>query len=75
MNSVDDETIMITIFGGQTTFGLVRFYSTGTAHSLSGVLVGLREKSRPGFQFDADPPAPEPAAELSDAVRHRFEGA
>ena len=25
MNSVDDDTIMITVFGGQTTVGLVRF--------------------------------------------------
>ena len=27
MNSVDDDTIMITVFGRRTTVGLVRFYS------------------------------------------------
>src|SRR6201993_4535876 len=26
MNSIDDETIMITVFGAHTTVGLVRFY-------------------------------------------------
>src|SRR5207248_10277079 len=29
MNSVDEETIMITVFGPRTTVGLVRFYSAG----------------------------------------------
>src|ERR1700747_856939 len=29
MNSVDEDTIMITVFGTRTTVGLVRFYSTG----------------------------------------------
>ena len=36
MNSVDDETIMITVFGHRTTVGLVRFYSTSTAQSVGG---------------------------------------
>jgi predicted regulator of Ras-like GTPase activity (Roadblock/LC7/MglB family) len=58
MSSVDEDTIMITVFGGQTTVGLVRFYSAGAAQSLSGVLTGLREKSRPGFQFEGGQPAP-----------------
>ena len=31
MNSVDDDTIMITVFGPRTTVGLVRFYSSSTA--------------------------------------------
>ncbi len=53
MNSVDDDTIMITVFGGQTTVGLVRFYSTSCASSLAMVLKGLREKTNPGFQFDS----------------------
>src|SRR4051812_31898246 len=52
MNSVDDDTIMITVFGGQTTVGLVRFYSTSCAASLAAVLKNLREKGNPGFQFD-----------------------
>src|SRR5712675_3059458 len=51
MNSVDDDTIMITVFGGQTTVGLVRFYSTSAASGLANVLRGLREKTSPGFQF------------------------
>ena len=51
MNSVDDDTIMITIFGRRTTVGLVRFYSTSAASGLANVLRGLREKTSPGFQF------------------------
>src|SRR5438270_151212 len=42
MNSVDDDTIMITVFGPRTTVGLVRFYSTGTAQSVSGLLKKLQ---------------------------------
>ena len=42
MNSVDDDTIMITVFGPRTTVGLVRFYSTGTAQSVSSILKKLQ---------------------------------
>jgi predicted regulator of Ras-like GTPase activity (Roadblock/LC7/MglB family) len=52
MNSVDDETIMITVFGTQTTVGLVRFYSASSAQSVADVLKALR-KSAHGFSFDA----------------------
>jgi predicted regulator of Ras-like GTPase activity (Roadblock/LC7/MglB family) len=41
MNSVDDDTIMITVFGRRTTVGLVRFYSTATAQSVSDLLKSL----------------------------------
>jgi len=52
MNSVDEDTIMITVFGSQTTVGLVRFYSASTAANLSAVLAKMRENLNPGFQFD-----------------------
>jgi predicted regulator of Ras-like GTPase activity (Roadblock/LC7/MglB family) len=52
MNSVDDETIMITVFGTRTTVGLVRFYSASTAQNLAEVLKALR-KTAHGFSFDA----------------------
>lgn len=42
MNSVDEETIMITVFGPKTTVGLVRFYSTATAQSVSAILKSLQ---------------------------------
>lgn len=42
MNSVDDDTIMITVFGRRTTVGLVRFYSTATAQSVSDLLKSLQ---------------------------------
>src|SRR5207245_6223872 len=45
MNSVDDETIMITVFGSRTTVGLVRFYSTATAQNCSDILRLLRRTS------------------------------
>ena len=51
MNSVDDETIMITVFGARTTVGLVRFYSGGAAQDVAGVLESLRRNTH-GFSFD-----------------------
>lgn len=67
MNSVDEETIMITVFGPRTTVGLVRFYSTGTAQQVADLLKSLQKESH-GFSFDAsdinaipifsDPPTP-----------------
>lgn len=38
MNSVDEDTIMITVFGSRTTVGLVRFYSTSAAKSVADLL-------------------------------------
>jgi len=52
MNSVDDETIMITVFGSRTTVGLVRFYSASTAHNVATVLSSLRSNTH-GLSFDA----------------------
>src|SRR3979490_1794468 len=52
MNSVDDDTIMITVFGRRTTVGLVRFYSATTAQNVAGVLNLLRRTAH-GFSFDA----------------------
>src|SRR6266513_321582 len=52
MNSVDDETIMITVFGPRTTVGLVRFYSTGTAQQVAVLLKSL-QKDNHGFSFNA----------------------
>jgi hypothetical protein len=52
MNSVDDDTIMITVFGSKTTVGLVRFYSTATAQNVASVLKALRKTSH-GLKFDA----------------------
>src|SRR5690242_17087488 len=52
MNSVDDETIMITVFGSRTTVGLVRFYSGTTAQNVAAVLKTLRSNTH-GFSFDA----------------------
>src|SRR3954452_18997252 len=42
MNSVDEDTIMITVFGKRTTVGLVRFYSTAAAKSLGDLLKRLQ---------------------------------
>jgi len=42
MNSVDEDTIMITVFGRRTTVGLVRFYSAATAKVVSGLLKALQ---------------------------------
>ena len=52
MNSVDDDTIMITVFGSRTTVGLVRFYSTTTAQNIATILKGLKKEGH-GFEFNA----------------------
>jgi predicted regulator of Ras-like GTPase activity (Roadblock/LC7/MglB family) len=52
MNSVDDETIMITVFGTETNVGLVRYYSVAAAQSVAAILKSLRGINQ-GFTFDA----------------------
>jgi predicted regulator of Ras-like GTPase activity (Roadblock/LC7/MglB family) len=52
MNSVDDDTIMITVFGARTTVGLVRFYSGSTAHAVAALLKSIQESGAEGFTFD-----------------------
>ena len=52
MNSVDDETIMITVFGAHTTVGLVRFYSAAAAQSVAAILKSLRRNGH-SLVFDA----------------------
>src|SRR5256714_2724761 len=52
MNSVDDETIMITVFGTRTTGGMVRFYSTATGQNVADEFKQLRRTSH-GPSFDA----------------------
>jgi predicted regulator of Ras-like GTPase activity (Roadblock/LC7/MglB family) len=42
MNSVDDDTIMITVFGKRTTVGLVRFYSSTAAQKVADLLKSLQ---------------------------------
>jgi predicted regulator of Ras-like GTPase activity (Roadblock/LC7/MglB family) len=53
MNSVDDDTIMITVFGLRTTVGLVRFYSAATALAVSQLLKSLNPNAGHGFSFNA----------------------
>src|SRR5438046_4596187 len=43
MNSVVEETIMITVFGPRTTVGLVRFYSTGAAQQVALLFTSLQK--------------------------------
>jgi len=52
MNSVDDDTIMITVFGSRTTVGLVRFYSADAAQRVASILKSLRRNNH-GLAFDA----------------------
>jgi predicted regulator of Ras-like GTPase activity (Roadblock/LC7/MglB family) len=52
MNSVDEETIMITVFGTRTTVGLVRFYSTGAAQNVANLLKKLQRNGH-GLEFSA----------------------
>ena len=52
MNSGDDNTIMITVFGRRTTVGLVRFYSAATAVAVAELLKSLDPTAGHGFTFD-----------------------
>jgi predicted regulator of Ras-like GTPase activity (Roadblock/LC7/MglB family) len=52
MNSVDEDTIMITVFGTRTTVGLVRFYSTGAAQNVANLLQKLQRGGH-GLDFTA----------------------
>ncbi|HEY0367954.1 MAG TPA: roadblock/LC7 domain-containing protein [Chthoniobacterales bacterium] len=52
MNSVDDDTIMITVFGKKTTVGLVRFYSSSTAQAVGALLHTFSARVGHGFSFD-----------------------
>lgn len=52
MNSVDEDTIMITVFGQRTTVGLVRFYSTTASAGVANLLKSLRRGGH-GLQFTA----------------------
>ncbi len=52
MNSVDDNTIMITVFGGRTTVGLVRFYSVVAAQAVAELLKSIHPANGPGFSFE-----------------------
>ena len=52
MNSIDDDTIMITVFNSRTTVGLVRFYSSATAQNVAQILKSLQRNAH-GFAFTA----------------------
>ena len=51
MNSVDDDTIMITVFGRRTTVGLVRFYSASAAQKVAALLKSLAAQRTTDFRL------------------------
>lgn len=54
MNSVDDDTIMITVFGADTTVGLVRYHATGACQTMAILLDSLRSRQQTHeFHFDS----------------------
>ncbi len=55
MQAVDEETILVTVFGGNTTIGLVRFYSTRASQQLAATMRNIRTRPKDtGFAFDAN---------------------
>ncbi len=50
---VDDDTVMVTIFGPQTTLGLVRFYSARAIKRVAGVVQDSRGSQHAGPLFSA----------------------
>src|ERR1700740_1885008 len=59
MNSVDEDTIMITVFGVRTTIGLVRHYAATAAQNLAVILKGLQVSGH-GLELTADDISPAP---------------
>ena len=53
MNSVDEDTIMITVFGSRTTVGLVRFYASSAAQRVAEILKSLQQKKAPKLSVAA----------------------
>ncbi|MGD0651092.1 MAG: roadblock/LC7 domain-containing protein [Verrucomicrobiia bacterium] len=51
MCAVDNDTVLVTIFGPQTTLGLVRFYSARTVKRISAALQESRTNQRAGPMF------------------------
>src|SRR5246127_1664476 len=52
MNSVDEDTIMITVFGTRTTVGVVRFFSTSAGQNVANLLKKLQHGGH-GLEFSA----------------------
>jgi predicted regulator of Ras-like GTPase activity (Roadblock/LC7/MglB family) len=46
MNAVDENNILLTVFGEKTTVGLIRFYSVSCARKLQQILERLRAKPK-----------------------------
>jgi len=69
MNSIDDETIMITVFGKDTNVGLVRYYSVAAAQSVAAILKSLRTANQ-GFTFDVSDVSAAPIFADSESVRN-----
>jgi predicted regulator of Ras-like GTPase activity (Roadblock/LC7/MglB family) len=46
MNAVDENNILLTVFGEKTTVGLIRFYSVSCARRLQQILDRLRSQPR-----------------------------
>ena len=53
MSSVDEDTILITVFSGDTTIGLVRHYANECARELSAVFSKLRERGATRAPFSS----------------------
>lgn len=51
MCAVDNDTVLVTIFGPQTTLGLVRFYSARTVKRIGAVLQESRTNQHTGPVF------------------------
>jgi predicted regulator of Ras-like GTPase activity (Roadblock/LC7/MglB family) len=51
MSSLDEHTIIITVFGEKTTIGLVRFYTVNVAAQLVTLLNNLRKRDTSEINF------------------------
>ena len=54
ITAVDDDALLVTVFDGHTTVGLVKFYSARAATRIAEILVSMRTTPQPTALFTRD---------------------
>jgi predicted regulator of Ras-like GTPase activity (Roadblock/LC7/MglB family) len=69
MSAINDEAVLMTIFGPKTTLGLVRFYSAGAVKQIAAVLEQAR--GEPQIPIDLGDAAEDDARDVFEEPSHR----
>lgn len=71
MSSIDENTIIITVFGERTTVGLVRFYTVNVITQLAALLQIIRQRDPADMKFTLTETEVAPTGTLFPAVTVR----